>query len=68
MISATDWKEYIFLRKNAIEFPTLHHLPSGHDILITLAQNLAKSKPMETRHLELSWDINFKENGARKGL
>ena len=57
-----------FLRKNVTEFPTLHHLPSGGDILMTIALNLTKLEPIGTRHPYLFRDINFEENGARKGL
>lgn len=57
-----------FSRKNVTEFPTLRHFPFERDILMTVAPNLARSKPMETRHPALSKDIKFKEIGARKGL
>ena len=33
---------------------------------MTVAPNLARLEPMETRHLELSKDIKFEEIGARK--
>ena len=35
---------------------------------MTVASNLARSEPMETRHLDLSRNINFEENGTQKGL
>ena len=38
----------------------------GVDTTVTL--NLTKSEPMETRHLELSKDKKFEQNGAWKGL
>ena len=57
-----------FSRKNVIEFHALCHLPSGRNILMTVTPNLTKSKPMETRHLELSRDIKFEEIRVRKDL
>ena len=57
-----------FLRKTVIEFPTLLYLPYGPDILMTVAPNLTKLEPMETRHSEISKDIKFEETKARKGL
>ena len=35
---------------------------------MTVASNLARSEPMETRHLDLSRNINFEENETQKGL
>ena len=57
-----------FLRKNVTEFPTLLYLPYRPDILMTIATNLTKSKPMETRRPEISKDIKFEETKAQKGL
>ena len=56
-----------FLRKNDIEFPTLRHLPSKHDILTIVTPNLTWLEPIETRHIELSRGINFEEIEAQKG-
>ena len=45
-----------------------HRTYGKADILMTIAPNLTKSEPMETRHLEFSKDIKFEGTKARKGL
>ena len=63
------WIErYEFFKKRCSEFSTLHHLPSKCDISTTLASNRTRLGLLETRHPKLSMHIQFKENGARKGL
>ena len=44
------------------------HLPPGCDNLVTVSLDLARSGPMEIRHLELFRNINFDENKTWKGL
>ena len=51
-----------------MNFSTLRHLPSERNILMTIAPNRMRERPLEIRHPELSVHIKFKENGTRKGL
>ena len=44
------------------------HLPSECNILTTIAPNLKRLGPLETKHPEISGNIMFKENGAQKCL
>ena len=55
-------------RKNVKNFSTLHHLPSKCDISTNIAPNQTRPGPLETRHLDNSVHIKFKENRAQKGL
>ena len=49
-------------------FLALCRLPSEPNISTTAAPNSTRSRPLETRHSELSRNINVEEKGAWKGL
>ena len=57
-----------FSKKSAIKFPILGHLPSRHDILMIVPPKHTRSRPMETRHPNLSRDTKFEEIQAPKDL
>ena len=57
-----------FSKKSAIKFPILRYLPSRRDILMIVAPKHTRSRPMETRHLDLSRDTKFEEIQSPKDL
>lgn len=57
-----------FQEKRSQNFSALRHLPSEHDISMTVTPNQTRLGPLETIHPEISKHIHFEENGAQKGL